>query len=114
MPRMQFRRRTLAMVSEGVPRGALEALGLDLGASQSYGELLRALPEEVGIQLEFWRSVPGAPRAAPLLLLPLPLPRGDASVQGWPLLTAAAHGVDSLGRGLQGLGWDAPTYLEAS
>ncbi|EFN58165.1 expressed protein [Chlorella variabilis] len=55
---VEFRRRALAMVAEGVPRVALEALGLDLGASQSYGELLRTLPEEVGIQLEFWRSVP--------------------------------------------------------
>jgi hypothetical protein len=47
------------MLAEGVPEAALKALGLDTSSAESYGELLRTLPEDVGIQLEFWRSAPG-------------------------------------------------------
>lgn len=46
----------------GVPSTRLWALGL--GAEhqrQSYGDVLRALPDELGVQLEFWRSAPGEP-----------------------------------------------------
>jgi hypothetical protein len=56
------------MMSEGVPAAPLQALGLDLNGSTSYGDLLRTLPQERGIQLEFWRSAPGQLAGARRLL----------------------------------------------
>ncbi|KAL4425549.1 hypothetical protein ABPG75_009565 [Micractinium tetrahymenae] len=49
-----------AMVSHGVPREELEALGLGRPEvrSLSFAALLRSLPEERAVQLQFWNSVP--------------------------------------------------------
>lgn len=49
-----------AMVSHGVPREELQALGLSSQElrSLSFAALLRSLPEEKAVQLQFWNSVP--------------------------------------------------------
>lgn len=49
------------MVSHGVPREELQALGLSSQElrSLSFAALLRSLPEEKAVQLQFWNSVPG-------------------------------------------------------
>ncbi|KAI7844112.1 hypothetical protein COHA_002251 [Chlorella ohadii] len=51
----------LGMMREaGVPAEQLQALGIgEEQAAVSYGDSLRALPEEAGVQLEFWRSAEG-------------------------------------------------------
>lgn len=58
----------LGMMAEaGVPAEQLEALGIGINTEQaamSYGDTLRALPEEAGVQLEFWRSAEGGPAGA--------------------------------------------------
>ncbi|PSC71515.1 Sulfotransferase domain [Micractinium conductrix] len=49
------------MGKTGVPLQRLADLGLGAvqqHAGQSYAEVLRALPDEQGVQLEFWRSAP--------------------------------------------------------
>lgn len=52
----------LGMMREaGVPTERLQALGIgEEHAAMGYGDALRALPEEAGVQLEFWRSAEGA------------------------------------------------------
>lgn len=55
------------MVEAGVPAEQLAALGIGISTEQaamSYGDTLRALPEEAGVQLEFWRSAEGGPAGA--------------------------------------------------
>jgi len=58
---LQFRTRVELMRDGGVPLEALAALGV--GSEQHmelpYGEVLGSLPEEQGVQLEFWRSAQG-------------------------------------------------------
>ncbi|PRW56512.1 Sulfotransferase domain [Chlorella sorokiniana] len=51
----------LGMMREaGVPPEQLAALGTgEEQAAMSYGDTLRALPDEAGVQLEFWRSAEG-------------------------------------------------------
>ena len=68
------------MGKTGVPLQRLADLGLGAvqqHAGQSYAEVLRALPDEQGVQLEFWRSAPGAvgqplPMSSPSVLAALP------------------------------------------
>lgn len=45
------------LAERGAPLGALRALGLN--SSATYGAVLRGLPEEAGVRLEFWRSSQG-------------------------------------------------------
>lgn len=51
-----------AIVSHGVPREELLALGLNSEELQgvSFAALLRGLPEDRAVQLQFWTSAPGA------------------------------------------------------
>lgn len=57
------------MGRQGVPLQRVAALGLALDPAQhegrSYAEVLRALPPERGVQLEFWRSSPCEPGGGP-------------------------------------------------
>ena len=56
----QFSSRLAMMREAGVPLDALEALGIgEQHGKMSYGGVLRALPEEAGVRLEFWRSAQG-------------------------------------------------------
>lgn len=50
------------MVSHGVPREELQELGLGRTElrNQSFAALLRTLPEDQAVQLQFWNSAPGA------------------------------------------------------
>ena len=62
---LQFATRLALMREGGVPPARLEALGLGPEHERlAYGDVLRSLPEELGVQLEFWRSAPGAERVA--------------------------------------------------
>jgi hypothetical protein len=59
---LQFSTRVEIMRDGGVPLEQLQALGLrEEHNSLPYGQLLRSLPEDDGVQLEFWRSAPGEP-----------------------------------------------------
>lgn len=51
------------MGRQGVPLERVAALGLDPSqhVNSSYAEVLRLLPPERGVQLEFWRSSPCEP-----------------------------------------------------
>lgn len=61
---MQFSTRIDLMVQGGVPPARLREMGLgEEHKSMSYGDVLRSLPEDLAVQLEFWRSAPGAWRA---------------------------------------------------
>ena len=63
LPALQFSTCVEIMRDGGVPLEQLRALGLrEEHNSVPYGQLLRSLPEEDGVQLEFWRSAPGGPR----------------------------------------------------
>ena len=56
----QFSTRRHFMQSGGVPPDVLADLGLQRRHERMpYGDLLRSLPEEAAVQLEFWRSAPG-------------------------------------------------------
>ena len=44
----------------GVDHSILDDLGFSASSNQAYGQLLQALPPERGIEVEFWRSLPGA------------------------------------------------------
>ena len=52
------------MVAKGVPAEALNALGVTSEVHQklSFTDLLRHLPDEEAVQLQFWQSVPGEQR----------------------------------------------------
>ena len=49
------------MVTKGVPVEALNALGVtsEKLLKMSFTDLLRHLPDEEAVQLQFWQSVPG-------------------------------------------------------
>lgn len=56
----KFSTRLGMMKKGGVPDNALKALGIGKEhEAVPYGQLLRTLPEEKALLLEFWRSVPG-------------------------------------------------------
>lgn len=57
---LQFGTRLGMMKKAGVPAAALEGLGLGKQhETVPYGQLLRRLPEEKALLVEFWRSLPG-------------------------------------------------------
>lgn len=61
-PPCQFGTRIGMMKKGGVPMAALEALGIGKRhEAVPYGQLLRRLPEETALLVEFWRSLPGQP-----------------------------------------------------
>ncbi|KAL4429166.1 hypothetical protein ABPG77_010145 [Micractinium sp. CCAP 211/92] len=56
----EFGTRIGMMKKGGVPMAALEALGIGKRhEAVPYGQLLRTLPEETALLVEFWRSLPG-------------------------------------------------------
>ncbi|KAL4443432.1 hypothetical protein ABPG75_011169 [Micractinium tetrahymenae] len=75
----EFGSRLGMMKKGGVPAAALEALGIDKQhEAVPYGRLLRTLPEEKALLLEFWRSIPGLYAMARQLLA---LQRHPAALQ---------------------------------